>query len=145
MTANTELTADDQPVTYVIASLGVYGFDEAPDEITALLGVEPSHTARRGDPYVNSQGKVTTRLNPRNGWYVDHHLDPHASLEEQVEDLVGAVKRAREKFQKLPPGSQVELRCSVFLFGEYPELRISAHASDVLGAIGAAIVVDIMS
>ena len=115
----------------------VSDFECASDEITRILGLQPTTTWRRGDRIPR-----TTMARKQNGWRLDSPAMPAGDFEEQFNVLLKVVMPHSEKFKNLPPQSEVELSCVIYVYDQRPVISFSADAVRCLASIGATIDVD---
>jgi hypothetical protein len=114
-----------------------------PDDITGLIGIKPSAVGRRGEPYITTTGKPTSKRLPGNTWKLEHRLRGRPSLGAQLEDLADQVKGVEGTFANLPRGTTVIVLCSVFLFGAPPSVKVSPAVLRFLGDTGATLKLDV--
>ena len=118
-------------------TLRLVGFEGSPEEITNLLGIQPTETWRRDDPVPD------TLLRRRdNCWMVAAPCEPTIPLGEQVDILLEFVLPAATRFATLPPDVIVLLSCAVYDYTRDVVLALSKVAVQRLASLGAEIDID---
>ena len=102
------------PVDKVKVSLRVFGDDLDPDEVSRLLGCEPSSETRKGDIIV---GRVTgrQRVAPCGSWLLASTEDESVETEEQVSKLLSRLSSDLDVWKELTQKYRVDLFCGLFL------------------------------
>jgi hypothetical protein len=95
------------------ATLGFYGDDLDPDEITAHLGVRPTVGVRRGEPWLTSLG--ATKTAPTGSWRLHASDQQPGDLNAQIEYLLGVVSSDRVTWQVITSKYRAVLFCGLFL------------------------------
>jgi hypothetical protein len=96
----------------VSVSLRLFGDDIDPDEVTSLLGCEPTRALRKGavDPF----GKYR-RVAPTGSWLLESNRPTDEDLEAQVLFLLGRVSSDEAVWRTLTDRFVVDVFCGVFL------------------------------
>lgn len=118
--------------------LVVNEFDCDPDEITKILGVLPTKTARRGDLKIEGG----TRRWTHNWWNLKSPVDPTVATGEEAVTALLDLLPDPSAFGRLPPGSEVEVGCLLMGYAYRPWLHLSPPVMARLASIGAALDVD---
>jgi hypothetical protein len=122
----------------VKAVLKVYGFTGSANEISEILGIEPSETFRAGDPVLPQ----STRLHSENGWRLSSPVDPeNATAEDAVRALLDLVPH-RKAFATLPRECEVVVSCTIYGYEERPYCAIAREDIKRLAEIGATLDID---
>lgn len=95
-------------------TLRVFGDELDPDEISGVLGCEPTSKARKGD-VVGADNKGNQRISSVGSWRLNSAESEQAELEEQVLKLLSRVNPDREVWQRLTQQYKVDLFWGVFL------------------------------
>jgi hypothetical protein len=118
--------------------INITDFDVDPEEITEIIGIQPTKTRKAGDPVPRTI--IKTKMN---GWLLYAPCDPFKSdLDEQVEKLLEIIEPYKDNFSKLPKGTHIELSCFLYSYKERPIIGFSAESIKKLAEIGASIDVD---
>lgn len=72
------------------------GFDIEPSELTKIIGVQPTSTAKKGDIYTAPNGKKI--MEPFNEWRLESGRDTSVDLEAQMETLISKLKPFKKEF-----------------------------------------------
>jgi hypothetical protein len=127
------------------ANLVITDFECFPDEITRILGIQPTETWRKGDSILS----IAKNIRKQNGWILKSIIDPkNNTVNVQVESLLSIISPNIEKFANLPSDAEVELACIVYInrTGEsigFPEIGFSSNTISVLAKINAVIDIDL--
>ncbi len=97
-------------IVRVRASLRVFGDRLEPEEVSALLGCEPTCFHRKGD-------KVTTAnlslIEPTGAWILESPLDDRSEIEDHVEALLAAVTNDSDEWASLTSRFSASILCRV--------------------------------
>jgi hypothetical protein len=135
---------EDEPPS-IRASIVVRDFAESPDEISRLLGLQPTRSGRAGEPRINVVGRQTSQTLRRSYWSLHSSVGPREPLAQHVDDLASKVSQSTSAFRRLPSGATVTLFCTIIPNGALPVLTLSCNAMRVLADIGAPVEIDIIS
>ncbi|MHA7840165.1 MAG: DUF4279 domain-containing protein [bacterium] len=129
-------------IARVRVSLRVFGDGLEPDEVSALLGREPSRSHRKGDPVrADRKGGVE----PTGVWILDSHLSEKCEIEEHVESLLASVSNDVDEWSSLTDQFSASILCSAFLDQYNEGFEISPRLSQALAERGLVIDYDIYS
>jgi hypothetical protein len=130
----------DAARTRLIVRLNITDFACPPEEITRLLGLTPGKTWRQGE-LVHPRAKHRHR---QNGWRLDAPGDENGTdLDERVSALMDQITPRADRFASLPPGSEVELSCVIYISVPSPVLGLSARNVKRLAELGAHLDLDV--
>ncbi len=129
-------------IARVRVCLRVFGDGLEPEEVSALLGHEPSRSHRKGDPM---PGDPRGRVEPTGVWILDSHLSEKAEIEEHVESLLANVSNDEDEWSSLTDQYSASILCSLFLDQYNEGFEISPRLSQSLAERGLVIAYDIYS
>jgi hypothetical protein len=129
-------------IARVRVSLRVFGDGLEPDEVSALLGHEPTRSHRKGDPVRGDKG---SGVEPTGVWILDSNLSEKAELEEHVEALLSIVSNDDDEWASLTNELSASILCSVFLDQYNEGFEVSPRLSQALAERGLVIAFDIYS
>lgn len=112
-----------------MASLRIGGDTLEPDEISALLGCEPSTSARKGE----GRGKGRA-VNKTGMWTLDAKTRAPGDLDAQVREILGQIDF--EHWNSVVDRYDVDVFCGLFMSGSDEGLSISADVLKNLGERG---------
>ncbi len=115
-------------------------FNGSPDELTAILGIEPSLTRNKGDA-IN-----TTMKHKHSIWELESGIESINSLfDDHIGSLEKQLRPIENKFVLLPKDVYIELSCYVISQAEahYPSIHLSSTSLKFFASIGAEIDVDV--
>ena len=128
-------------VARVSVSLRVFGDGLEPDEVSALLGNQPTRFHRKGD---KSRGN-NSAVEPTGAWILDSTLPEKAEIEEHVESLLALISNDSDEWGSLTSRYSASILCSVFL-NQYNEgFELSPRLAASLSERGLVIAFDIYS
>jgi hypothetical protein len=128
-------------IARVRVSLRVFGDELEPEEVSSLLGREPSRLHRKGDKIAADGSSVE----PTGAWILDSGLNEKAEVEEHVEALLAMVSNDSDEWASLTSRFSASVQCSAFL-GRYNEgFEISPRLARSLADRGLVIAFDIYS
>lgn len=142
-------------IARVRVSLRVFGDALEPDEVSALLGRQPSRSHRKGEGSSSvsksaSSGSSTEPTSeptsePTGVWILDSGLSGKAEIEEHVEALLSLVSNDSDEWASLTSRFSASILCSACL-DEYNEgFEISPRLAQSLADRGLVIAFDIYS
>lgn len=122
------------------ASLRFFGDDLDPDEVTRLLGAQPSDSYRSGEEIL---GKATTRIAPTGAWFKQSELPPEAELDSHIRSVLDPLTSDLDIWRSLLDRFSADVFCGVFLDHINEGFELSPATSAALGARGLPVAFDI--
>lgn len=117
------------------ASLRIFGDDLVPEEITLLLGHQPSDAEFKGQEIAGkSTGKI--RVAKTGFWMLSAVRQSPGNLDAQIEEILSKLSNDLGVWEKLSERYRVDLFCGLFLAGENGGMTISAKSLVALGSRG---------
>ncbi len=132
-------------IARVRVSLRVFGDSLEPEEVSALLGRDPTRCHRKGDPMGGRAGKGGTAVEPTGAWILDSALSEKAEIEEHVETLLSGVSNDSDEWEQLTSRFSASILCSVFLDQYNEGFEVSPRLARSLADRGLVIAFDIYS
>jgi len=77
------------------------------DDITNMLGINPTHTSVKGDK--RSPNKPNSPLKTNNSWSMDSGLGQYASFEDQMSTLLDMIEQRIDVFKMLSTNTTLNL------------------------------------
>jgi hypothetical protein len=122
------------------AWLFVGDFDCEHEEITAILGIQPTKTWKRGDRVL----PIAQNVHHENGWILDSPLEVvNSTLEDQVIALLAIAVPRRDAFLRLPSDATVHVGCAVYGYAHRPIVSLSRDAICGIASLGASLGIDV--
>jgi hypothetical protein len=87
------------------------GFEITPDEITSILGIEPSKSWSVGDTIEKTKLK-----RKENGWTLSSGLDKSSELEEHLTSLFQQIQSKWSIFLNLCSKYEAEISCTIYSY-----------------------------
>jgi hypothetical protein len=128
-------------IARVRVSLRVFGDALEPEEVSALLGRDPTRCHRRGDPV----GDGGTSAEPTGAWILDSTLSEKDEIEDHVENLLSIVSNDSDEWDQLTSCFSASILCSAFLDQYNEGFEISPRLARSLADRGLVIAFDIYS
>ena len=100
------------PIDTVKVSLRLFGHDLEPDEVTRLLGCEPTSSRRKGDVIPDRRYH---RVASKGSWLLQGQAESNIELEAQVQALLEMVTDDLNVWHDLANRFQVDIFCGLFL------------------------------
>jgi hypothetical protein len=100
-------------LSHAVAALRVSGDELVPDEVTRLLGAEPSIAYARGDEIGSKHG--ARRLAKFGLWSCPAHETEPADIDEQVAELLQRLNPDLQAWQQLADRFELDLFCGWFM------------------------------
>ncbi|MBW1884364.1 MAG: DUF4279 domain-containing protein [Deltaproteobacteria bacterium] len=129
-------------IARVRVSLRVFGDSLEPEEVSALLGRDPTRCHRKGDPM---GGKGAAAVEPTGAWILDSALSEKAEIEEHVETLLSSVSNDSDEWDQLTSLFSASILCSAFLDQYNEGFEVSPRLARSLADRGLVIAFDIYS
>ena len=98
-------------IARVSVSLRVFGDGLEPDEVSALLGRQPTRFHRKGDE-TSSTGSA---VEPTGAWILDSRLSETAEIEDHVEALLAPISNDSDEWANLTQRFSASIHCSIFM------------------------------
>ena len=115
-----------------VATLRVSGDDLAPDEISTLLGSQPSHAQRKDQEFL-SKSPSGVRVAKFGLWRLEAADTEPEDLNAQVSELLGRLTQNLEVWRELSRRFEVDLFCGWFMGGGNEGVAISPQTLLSLG------------
>jgi hypothetical protein len=137
-------------IARVRVSLRVFGDSLEPEEVSALLGREPSQFHRKGDKIFktsstsSASGSVAS-IEPTGAWILDSGLSEKAEIEDHVEALLSPISNDSDEWASLTSRFSASIICSVFLDQYNEDFELSPRLAQSLADRGLVIAFDIHS
>ena len=128
-------------IARVRVSLRVFGDSLEPEEVSALLGREPTRCHRKGDRIAANDGSVE----PTGVWILDSGLSEKAEIEDHVEALLSPVSNDSDEWASLTSRFSASILCSAFLDQYNEGFELSPRLARSLAERGLVIAFDIYS
>jgi hypothetical protein len=119
-----------------------------PAEITRILGIEPQHTWRAGDPRRGSEGDALTGTHRESYWMGRLMAEPelasdHIGVESVILRTLAQLRKSSDFLEKLKEeGGVAELHVSIFAREEF-RLEFLAESLGLLGRLGLGVSLEI--
>lgn len=124
------------------ASLRIMGDDLAPEEITRLLGCQPTHAQEKGEQLI---GKNTGRVRAAKFgmWRLELAEREPEDIDGMVKELFSRAPATIEVWRGLADRFEVDLFCGLFMHYSNDGLSISPQTMTTLGARGIELMFDV--
>jgi len=113
-------------VDRVTVSLRVFGDDLDPDEVSRLLGCQPTKCQVKGEVIVGRHSGLRREART-GGWLLDSDDAQGVSLDEQIVNLLARVTGDVAAWEELAEKYKADLFCGLFLGEENRACRLSAE------------------
>lgn len=127
-------------IARVRVSLRVFGDSLEPEEVSALLGRDPTRCHRKGDP-LGSSGDVE----PTGAWILDSPLPEKAEIEEHIETLLAPLSSDPDEWEQLSARFSASILCSAFMDQYNEGFELSPRAAQSVAERGLVIAFDLYS
>lgn len=126
----------------LVVALRVFGDDLVPDEITRLLGADPTNSYSQGDEHVGGKGRVFA---PRRtgAWIVGTEHQSPGDFDRLTADLLGRMTPDLSVWHGLSARFQLDLYCGLFLALTNEVSVLSAQTLKMLGDRGVELILEI--
>jgi len=115
-----------------VATLRVVGDDLDPDEVSQLLGAQPSRSERKGQALQTRSGHVRTA--PTGVWRLDAPATEPEDFDRQVATLLRALTPDLGTWQRLAARYRVDLFCGWFMRGGNEGVDVAPETLLALGS-----------
>jgi hypothetical protein len=123
------------------ASLRIAGKELVPDEITALLGSNPTHAQTKGQEILARSGRTRTPLFGQ--WRLNANVTEPENLDSQVAELLGKLTTDLTIWRDLAARFDIDLFCGWFMSGGNEGVTIEPKTQLALGERGITLSLDI--
>lgn len=123
-----------------VASLRIAGDDLVPEEVSLLLGAQPTHAQRKGQEL---QSKNGVRIATFGHWRLHAKETEPENLDAQVAEILGQLTSSANVWQNLTARYSVDLFCGWFMEGTNEGVSISPLTLQALGERGIKLDLDI--
>ncbi len=101
-------------ISKALVSIRFYGDDLEPEELTRLLGAQPSRANRKGQPRKSSKGK--TSIARPGTWLIEYSEEPVAAgIDEQLNFLLDELTEDIATWRDLTRRFKADVFCGIFL------------------------------
>jgi len=122
--------------------LRVLGDELDPQEITAILGLEPTRGGRKGEPIVRPNGEIS-RHRRIGAWLLDLHPTTETTVDEALTALIGQLPPDPEVWQSLAQRFEIDLICDIKVRGVNQGFVFPSHLLKTVAEMGIPLGVDI--
>ena len=122
------------------ASLRIWGEDLDPNEITALLGVSPSSSRRRGEPVSRRENAPLAR---HGSWHLRAACNRPGDLDQQVAFLMTAISPDLNAWRGITDRYRADIFCGLFLENDAGGTHLSPETLMLVAERGIQIQFDI--
>ena len=129
-------------IARVRVSLRVFGDSLEPEEVSALLGRDPTRCHRKGDPTGGENGSA---VEGTGAWILDSGLSEKAEIEDHVEWLLSNVSNDSDEWEQLTSRFSASVLCSAFLDQYNEGFELSPRLARSLADRGLVVAFDIYS
>lgn len=116
------------------AALRINGDGLVPDEISRIIGSEPSHSHRKGDRFVGPDGSTYQRKSGQ--WSLEATDRSPEDVNDQIAEILGRLTDDLTVWANLAANYRVDLFCGWFMAGRDEGLDILPENLSALGARG---------
>jgi len=128
-------------ISRTVATLRIMGDDLDPDEVTRLLGVEPTVSALAGDVHPTRSGrKVTARTN---SWLLEAEAVSSGGLDDRIADLLAPLPSDPAVWRELSRHFRCDVFCGLFVDGGNAGAGLRPEVLAMLGERGLRLELDI--
>jgi hypothetical protein len=124
-----------------VATLRIFGTDLVPNEVSRLLGSEPTQSRTRGEVLVSKSGRARVWEDGR--WSLSTENSTPEDLEEQIWWLLNSLTQDLAVWRELAARYEIDLFCGLFMSTSNDGLSLSAAALKALGDRGIELSLDI--
>jgi len=121
--------------------LNIYGYQCPADEITGIIGINPSKVWLEGEPVIPR----ALNTHKENGWRICSPLGVNQELIEHWNELEKGMKIIASKRNLLPPEVEIELSCVIFAYEYIPSIYFERRQIVLLDKLEAEIDIDLYS
>jgi len=125
-----------------LARLGFFGDELNPDEVSLLLGANPTEAYRKGDS-VAGRNLIDLRVAKTGRWSISATRREPEDLESQIFELLNQLTQDMDVWSNLSARYKTQLFCGIFMGSSNDGLPLSPKALLALGQRGITLVLDI--
>ncbi len=114
-----------------LASLRFFGDDLDPDEVTTLLGCEPTSAERKGGKWITARG--IEKVSPRGSWRLVADECKPGDLDHQIAQLLGKLTEDLGVWRDLTARFKADVFCGLFMEESNEGLPVSPNTLEALG------------
>ena len=122
--------------------LRVLGDDLNPEEITNLLGRQPTRAGRKGESILRPTGEVM-RQRRVGAWILKETPDPDATVNEAILGLLATLPHVPAIWKSLTTRFKVDLLCHITVVGVNQGFELPPNVLQAVGELGVTLGVDI--
>ena len=112
-------------------SIRIFGKNLNPDELTHLLGSQPTKAQKRGEVITNSNGE--TRVAKKGCWLISYDGDDEVELEIKIESLLNKLTDDFQIWERITREYKVDIFCGLFLESFNEGYELSARLLKKMG------------
>ncbi|RIX39732.1 MAG: DUF4279 domain-containing protein [Rhodocyclales bacterium GT-UBC] len=127
-------------LAHSVASLRIAGDDLVPEEVSLLLGAQPTHAQCKGQELQSING---VRIATFGHWRLHAKETKPENLDAQVAEILGQLTASPDVWQNLTSRYRVDLFCGWFMEGGNEGVSISPLTLQALGERGIELGLDI--
>ena len=131
-------------IARVRVSLRVFGDSLEPEEVSSLLGRQPTRSHRKGDKISKTSANGSSTA-PTGAWILDSGLSEKAEIEDHVEAILSPVSNDSDEWASLTSRFSASILCSTFLDQYNEGFELSPRLAQSLADRGLVIAFDIYS
>lgn len=128
-------------IARVRASLRVFGDALEPEEVSALLGHEPTRCHRKGDKC----GPHGVSIEPTGAWILDSRISEKAEVEDHVESILALLSTDGDEWASLTERFSASILCGLFLDQYNEGFELSPRLCKAIASRGLVIAFDLYS
>jgi len=125
-------------------TLRIGGDDLIPDEITALVGVSPTHAQVKGQQIIGKKTGIV-RIAKSGMWQLHAAVREPEDMDGQIQEILSQMTDDLAVWQNLASRFQIDLFCGLFLGVSNEGMTLSPKSLLALGARGIEMGLDIYS
>lgn len=123
-----------------VATLRIAGDDLVPEEVSAILGAEPTHAQRKGQELVSKSG---TRIAKFGHWRLEAKDREPEDIDGQVTELLSGLSSDLGAWRALGERFDIDLFCGWFMNESNEGVSVSPSTLGLLSARGIELSLDI--
>lgn len=131
-------------IARVRVSLRVFGDGLEPEEVSALLGRDPTRCHRKGEP-IASGNPSGSGVEPTGAWILDSPLPDKTEIEEHIETLLSTLSSDPDEWEQLSSRFSASILCSAFMDQYNEGFELSPRVAHSVAERGLVIAFDLYS